>query len=114
MFPCDPKFHANKLILSYDGDDTISKSVQQPQPSLPEPVEISTAIEISSASNGANNDSTIKEESGDNNHDQHAYGNGQTGTSWMDGQGNDGQGISSYIDTAVEEESRGIGIKEDG
>lgn len=61
-----------------------------------------------------NNDSNIKEESGDNDHDQHAYGNGQNGAPWMDGQGNDGQGISNYIDTAVEEESRGIGIKEDG
>ena len=56
----------------------------------------------------------IKEEPEILNQDQHVYSNGQNGTSaWTDGQGNEGH-ENSYADGAVEEESRGIGIKEDG
>lgn len=59
-------------------------------------------------------DNTIKEEPETLNQDQHPYSNGQNGTSaWTDGQGNEGH-ENSYADGAVEEESRGIGIKEDG
>ncbi len=56
----------------------------------------------------------IKEQPEVMDHDQTAYTNGQNGTpAWADSQGNARQD-NNFGDAAVEEESRGIGIKEDG
>ena len=86
----------------------------QPQlDTLPDPVAESIPSEIRPIQTETKHNEVGKTEPENLNHDSHAYTNGQNSAStWNDGQGNDGH--DNYGDIAVEEESRGIGIKEDG
>lgn len=59
-------------------------------------------------------DELIKEEPQAVDQNPHVYSNGQNSTpAWVDGQAN-GRHDNNFGDGAAEEESRGIGIKEDG
>lgn len=105
----------NRSVSSYDGDEQNTKQAPQPQPApLPDRVEEPIAAEPGPPQKDVKFEDLIKVEPETLNQDQHIYSNGQNGTSvWADSQGNEAH-ENNYGDGAVEEESRGIGIKEDG
>ena len=81
---------------------------------MPDHVDQSIPSETGPLQSDLKYDEPVKTEPEPLDHDQHAYNNGQNGTSaWTEVQGNGGN-ENNYGDGGVEEESRGIGIKEDG
>ena len=109
------KGYADRTTYSYDGDDNVPKGTSQVhlndsseplQPTNPaDNVQVSTETKTEPP---VINDNEVPD------HDQPVYNNDQDGAStWTNGQGNGAQDVN-YIEPTAEEESRGIGIKEDG
>lgn len=103
-------------MSSYDGDEPKTEAAPEPQPkSSLDHVAQPISSETGPPQPKAKYDEPIKTEPEPLGHDQHAYSNPQNGsTAWTDIQGNGGQDNNNYGDAVVEEETRGIGIKEDG
>ena len=105
-------------LFSYDGDETTAKAESSAQPEFaPEPVKDPPPAENVAASSDLNNyEPKVNEPKETPLKDENMYGNdhnGDSGPTWDGGQGNDGNS-AQWNDTPMEEESRGIGIKEDG
>lgn len=109
------------FIISYDGDETTVKDVTEPQIQL-EPQQESVPEHPKSTAFAEHNLTIIEEkqeapadpEGAASDSDKHAYANGNSGApAWVEGL-NSERHVSNYGDVGPEEESRGIGIKEDG
>ena len=107
---------ANLTCISYDGDDTNTKPAPQSQPEVLSDHKAEKLIVVGTVStkDEIKYDEPIKEEPEAVDQNHHVYSNGQNSTpAWVDGQAN-GRHDNNFGDGAAEEESRGIGIKEDG
>lgn len=109
------------FIISYDGDEVTTKDVTEPQ-LQPEPQQESIPEPSKSIASAEQNSSTIEQkqeapadpEGAASDYDKHTYANGHSGApAWVEGLNNERQ-VNNYGDVGPEEESRGIGIKEDG
>ena len=97
------------MLLSYDGDDNAPKvDASSTQGFEPEPTQASQPAEVLPAPNPTIiNDHTRIEDTSGHNYDS------DVGSGWNGNLGNEGTMIH-FDDHQLEEESRPIGIKEDG
>ena len=105
------------FCFSYDGDDTATKPEPSALPDFqPEPVQAPNPTGNGVLPTNVNQEPKAEDQTEFPIKDEPIYGNGHNedaGPAWNGGQGNEGQS-NLWNDAPMEEESRGIGIKEDG
>ena len=102
---------------SYDVAEPTSKPTPpvKREPTPPEPIKTEVKIENGFASSDSQKDGGSDGPMDIPTHEQNSYTNGQNGiidSGWNNGLGNDSRG--TRLDVAAEQDSGGIGIKEDG